>query len=207
LACHEAGYVSSREKVSVMDDIQALLRIVLGLGLDDKDLNTAHMAVRAIVVYIVTVAMVRLGKKRFMGRTTAFDVILGIMLGSIVSRAITGNAPFFPALVAAAVLLAMHSLFSWVAMHWHGFGAAIKGHSQVIVCDGEIDRREMRRAHMTERDLWEDLRGKSISRLEEVAEARLERNGGLSVIKAKQEPKIVEIRVANGVQTVRVKLG
>jgi uncharacterized membrane protein YcaP (DUF421 family) len=190
-----------------MDDIQALLRIVLGLGLDDKDFNMAHMAVRAIVVYIVTVAMVRLGKKRFMGRTTAFDVILGIMLGSIVSRAITGNAPFFPALVAAAVLLAMHSLFSWVAMHWHGFGAAIKGHSQVIVCDGEIDRREMRRAHMTERDLWEDLRGKSISRLEEVAEARLERNGGLSVIKAKQEPKIVEIRVANGVQTVRVELG
>jgi uncharacterized membrane protein YcaP (DUF421 family) len=65
----------------------------------------------------------------------------------------------------------------------------------------------MRRAHMTERDLWEDLRGKSISRLEEVAEARLERNGGLSVIKAKQEPKILEIRVADGVQTVRVELG
>ena len=190
-----------------MDAIEALLRTVLGLGLDEKDINLAQISVRAVVVYIVTVLMVRLGKKRFMGRTTAFDVILGIMLGSIVSRAITGNAPFFPALVAAAVLLAMHSLFSWVAMHWHGFGGAIKGHSQVLVCDGEIDRQEMRRAHMTERDLWEDLRGESISRLEEIAEARLERNGNLSVIKAKQEPKIVDIRVADGVQTVRVELG
>ena len=190
-----------------MDAIEALLRTVLGLGLDEKDINLAQISVRAVVVYIVTVLMVRLGKKRFMGRTTAFDVILGIMLGSIVSRAITGNAPFFPALVAAAVLLAMHSLFSWVAMHWRGFGGAIKGHSQVVVCDGEIDRKELRRAHMTERDLWEDLRGKSISRLEEVAEARLERNGSLSVIKAKQEPKIIDIRVADGVQTVRVELG
>jgi hypothetical protein len=59
------------------------------------------MALRAVVVYVVTVIIVRLGKKRFMGKGTAFDVILGIMLGSIVSRAITGNAPFFPALAAA----------------------------------------------------------------------------------------------------------
>ena len=64
----------------------------------------------------------------------------------------------------------------------------------------------MRKAHMSERDLWEDLRGKSISRLEEVAEATLERSGNLSVIKAKGEPKIVDIRVADGVQTVRVEL-
>ncbi len=60
---------------------------------------------------------------------------------------------------------------------------------------------------MTDKDLWEDLRGKSISRLEEVAEGRLERNGSLSVIKAKGEPKILDIRVAEGVQTVRIELG
>ncbi len=190
-----------------MDEVGLLVHQALGLSVAEKEITLAQMALRAIVVYLVTLLMVRLGKKRFMGRSTAFDVILGIMLGSIVSRAITGNAPFFPALVAAAVLLAMHSLFSWVAIHWHGFGGAIKGHSQVIVCDGKIDQREMRRAHMTERDLWEDLRGESISHLEEVAEARLERNGSLSVIKAKQEPKIVDIRVADGVQTVRVELG
>ena len=59
---------------------------------------------------------------------------------------------------------------------------------------------------MTEHDLWEDLRGKSISRLEEVAEARLERNGRLSVIRAQHEPKVVEIAVAEGVQTVRIEL-
>jgi hypothetical protein len=35
-----------------------------------------------------------------MGQGTAFGVILGTMLGSIVSRAITGNAPFLPALAA-----------------------------------------------------------------------------------------------------------
>ena len=53
---------------------------------------------------------------------------------------------------------------------------------------------------MSDRDLWEDLRSKSIADLNEVAEARLERSGSLSVIKAKSEPKVIEIAVAEGVR-------
>ena len=189
-----------------MDEIEGLLRLVLGLGLESKEINALQMGLRAVVVYVVTVLMVRLAKKRFMGRATAFDVILGIMLGSIVSRAVTGNAPFLPALVASAVLLVMHWVISASALRWHTFGGAVKGHSEVLVRDGQIDWTAMWRAHMTEHDLWEDLRGKNISNLEQVAEARLERNGQLSVIKAQQEPRVVEVRVAGGVQTVRVEI-
>jgi uncharacterized membrane protein YcaP (DUF421 family) len=190
-----------------MDDIAGFFRWLLGLGLESKELGIAQMALRAAVIYIVTVAMVRLGKKRFMGRATAFDVILGIMLGSIISRAITGNAPFGPALAASAVLIAMHWVFSWFALRWHAFGGLIKGHPELLIRDGEVDEGQMRKAHMSDRDLWEDLRGKSVSRLYEVSEARLERNGSLSVIKAKGGPKILEVRIADGVQTVRIELG
>jgi uncharacterized membrane protein YcaP (DUF421 family) len=189
-----------------MDDIGGLVRLALGLGAEAQDISVAQMALRAVVVYVVTVFVVRRGKKRFMGQSTAFDVILGIMLGATVSRAITGNAPFFPALAAGGVLVAMHWVFSAVAFRWHGFGTAIKGHSQVLVRDGEIDRTTMRRSHISERDLWEDLRGKGVSRLEQVAEARLERSGKLSVVKAKQEPKVIEVAVTEGVQTLRVEL-
>ena len=112
-----------------MNDIERLLQLVVGLSIDNKEIGVLQMAARAAIVYIVTVLIVRLGKKRFMGQATAFDVILGIMLGSIVSRAITGNAPFLPALAASAVLVGMHWLFSAIAMRWHGFGNAIKGHA------------------------------------------------------------------------------
>ena len=190
-----------------MDEIGELLQTGLGIGLDSHDINVLQMALRAVIVYVVTVAIVRLGKKRFMGQATAFDVILGIMLGSIASRVLTGNAPFAPALAASAVLVAMQSLFSWIAMRWHGFGWAIKGDDRLLVQDGEVDWRKMRAEHMTERDLWEDMRSKSVSRLEEVAEGRLERSGNFSVVKAKAEPKVVDIRIADGVQTVRIELG
>jgi uncharacterized membrane protein YcaP (DUF421 family) len=190
-----------------MDELEGLLRLALGSGAEDRQITAAQMALRAVVVYAVTVVVVRLGKKRFMGQGTAFDTILGIMLGSIVSRAITGNAPFFPALAAAAVLVAMHWVLSGVASRWPGFGTTFKGRSRVLVRDGEVDWRAMRKAHMSERDLWEDLRGKGVARLEQVAEARLERSGELSVVQARREPRVVEVEVAGGVQTVRVELG
>ncbi len=97
-------------------------------------------------------------------------------------------------------------LFSAIALRWRGFGPLVKGQPQVLIRDGAIDRRALRRAHMGERDLWEDLRAKGVARLEQVAEARLERSGELSVIRARPEPKIIEIAVAGGVQTVRVEL-
>ncbi len=189
-----------------MDEIASVLRSALGLGLESENITVLQMGLRAVVVYVVTVLMVRLAKKRFMGQATAFDVILGIMLGSIVSLAVTGNAPFAPALVAAAVLLAMHWLFSSIALHWHGFGLLIKDKPRVLVRDGQIEEATMRKAHMTEHDLWQDLRGEGLSNLKQVAEARLERSGKLSVIKGKPEPKLVEVTVQDGVQTVRIEI-
>jgi hypothetical protein len=58
-----------------------------------------------------------------MGEATAFD----LMLGSIISRAITGNAPLVPALAATATLIALHSVLTAVACRWHGLGEMIKG--------------------------------------------------------------------------------
>ena len=113
-----------------MDEIEGIVRLLLGLGIDSKEINAAQMGLRAVLVYVVTVLMVRLAKKRFMGRATAFDVILGIMLGSIVSRAVTGNAPFLPALVAAAALLVMHAMFSGIALRRHGQTAVLRALSR-----------------------------------------------------------------------------
>ena len=120
-----------------MDPVESFFRATLGIGLESKEIGVAQMALRAIVVYLVTTVFVRLAKKRFMSHATAFDVILGIMLGSVVSRAITGNAPFGPALAAAAALLATHWLLSALAFRWHGLGAALKGRPRLLVRAGE----------------------------------------------------------------------
>jgi uncharacterized membrane protein YcaP (DUF421 family) len=189
-----------------MNEIGNWIKVALGIGLESQQMEFWQMALRAVIVYVVTLAIVRLGKKRFMGKATAFDVILGIMLGSIVSRAITGNAPLVGSLAATATLIALHSMLTAVACRWHGFGEMIKGRPRVIVRDGRKDDEAMRIAHLTDRDLEEDLRRHGITSIKDIAEARLERNGDISLVKSKPEPKVVTVAVADGVQTVRIEL-
>ena len=189
-----------------MNEIGNWIKAALGIGLESQQMEFWQMALRAVIVYAVTLAMIRLGKKRFMGKATAFDMILGIMLGSIVSRAITGNAPLVPALAATAALITLHSALTAVACRWHGFGEMIKGRPRVLVQNGRKDEEAMRTAHLTNRDLEEDLRRHGMTSIEGIAEARLERNGDISIIKSKQEPKVITIAVADGVHTVRIEL-
>ena len=92
--------------VTIIEEIGEGVSLILGLG--TEELSLGQMTVRVPIVYITAVIVVRLGKKRFLGKNTAFDVIIGIMLGSILSRAITGNSPFFPTLAASFVLMGIH---------------------------------------------------------------------------------------------------
>lgn len=177
------------------------------LGLEgEKGLTALQMGARALVVYVVTLAIVRVGKKRFMGRATAFDVIVGIVLGSIASRAVTGNAPMVPTMTAAAVVMALHWGFSAAAVRWSLFGRIIKGRSRPLVVDGVADEDALCDAHMTTRDLMEALREQGVSEVAKVAQARLERDGSISVVRKTAEPKVVTVRVEDGVQTLRLEL-
>jgi uncharacterized membrane protein YcaP (DUF421 family) len=146
-------------------------------------LGVSHVALRAAVVFVVSIGMLKISDKRFMGKSTALDVMLGIVFGSTVSRAITGNAPFFPALAGGLVLVLLHRLFAAVAFRSHGFGKLVRGTNRLLVKDGEFRWVAMRRSHVTTHDLHEALRDKSEEpEVGRVKEAHLERNGEISVI-------------------------
>jgi uncharacterized membrane protein YcaP (DUF421 family) len=156
---------------------------LFGLSSKTEELGGWQMAARAFVMYVALLVVVRSGKKRFLGSATAFDVILVIMLGSIAARAITGGPPFFVSMLALAVLVFTHWVFSAIARDSQFFSGLIKGHSTVLIRNGKVDQRALRAAHMSGDDLEEDLREKGMDDPAKVAEARLERSGSLSVVK------------------------
>lgn len=86
-------------------------RTLLGIGLRPEQLNIGQAALRAVIVYVVALAIVRFGKKRFMARASPFDVIVGIVIGSTAARGITGNAPLSTAFGGVAVVVAYTGCF------------------------------------------------------------------------------------------------
>lgn len=171
-----------------MEQVKQSLNWLIGLELESKDLNVGHMALRALIVFTIAIVMLRIGDKRFMGRSTAFDVMLGIVFGSTVSRAITGNAAFFPTLGAALVLILLHWILAAIAFRSKGFGTLVKGQDRVLVRDGQLQHDALKKAHITEHDLQEALRnnGKEPD-IEQIKAAHLERNGDISIISKTDE--------------------
>jgi len=156
------------------------------LGPDGKatDLTLLQVSLRALVIFIIGLALVRIGDRRSLSEKTAFDAIFIVLIGSMLSRAINGTAPFFTTIAAGIVLMLIHRTCAFGACKSHAFGKLIKGRPVTLVRNGEMDRAEMRRALVSDHDLEEDLR--LDAKTEDVAGiriARLERSGDISFIK------------------------
>lgn len=166
-----------------MDTISSVAEALLGLSATKAEqISVLQVCARAVVVYAVLIGYVRLGKKRFLGQATAFDVILLIIIGSIASRAISGTAPFIASLAGTLTLILFHWVISYFAEFSPLVGLVAKGRDTILIKNGRVDRMALKSVHMSDDDLAEDLRQNGIADPKEVEEARLERSGKLSVI-------------------------
>ena len=154
------------------------------IGQDGGDITWWQMSVRAAIVFLFGLALVRAAGKRVFGKWTAIDIVISIVIGSNLSRALTGNAAFLETMVATAVLVALHSLLIAAGVRWPALGHLLKGRGVQLVEDGRADTRVMRRHGIGEHDLEEALRDAGLDDLSKVRAAYLERNGDISVLKA-----------------------
>jgi len=191
-----------------MGEIWETIRDAFALGEAPQSFSTIEMSLRAILVYLAGWAILRAGGNRFLGRETAFDIVLGFVLGSTLSRAINGSAPLFVTLAACALLVLLHQTLAWLTYRSHRFGLVMKGRAEPLIQEGEIIEHNLRRHQISRGDLEEALRlNGRVAEPGQVQEARFERNGDISVLEKKgKEPKIVEVQVREGVQVVRIEI-
>lgn len=182
------------------------LTFVFGADTPVQPLNWGQAAARAVVVYVIGVALIRIGKSRMLSRLSAADVLTGLVLGSLLSRGITGSASISGTASSCLALVAMHWLFTRIACHSTWFGDLVKGHGRLIVKDGKVLEGALAKHHLSRHDLEEQLRLRGIRSLDEVECAHKERSGEVSVIKRRGQPRVVDIAVEAGVQTVRIRI-
>jgi uncharacterized membrane protein YcaP (DUF421 family) len=167
-----------------MNALQNFFLVLLGPDGKATELTVLNISLRGFVIFVVGLALVRIGDRRSLAQKTAFDAIFIVLLGSMLSRTINGTAPFFVTIAGAVALMIVHRAFAFGACKSHWFGKLIKGQPITVVRNGEVDWEELKRALVSKHDFEEDLRldGKT----EDVATiqlARLERSGDISFIK------------------------
>ncbi|MBE0531144.1 MAG: DUF421 domain-containing protein [Rhodospirillales bacterium] len=162
-----------------------LFNQVFGSGTDGT-LTWAQMSARGVLISIYAIVLLRVSARRALGHDTAMDFVVAVIVGSALSRALTGNAALLPTLAAAAVIVGVHSLIAALAVHWGWLSRLAKGRPTRLIEAGKIDWRRARRALIGEGDLEEELRLHGVSGIEAVESAHLERNGRISIVKRSQ---------------------
>ena len=170
-----------------MNALQNFFLAVLGPDGKPTELSVLQVSLRGLVIFIVGLAIVRIGDRRSLAEKTGFDAIFIVLVGSMLSRAINGPSPFLTTIGAAVALMIIHRAFAFGAFKSHAFGRLIKGSPYTLVRHGDVDWKEMKRSLVSKHDLEEDLH--LDAKTEEIADikiARLERSGDISFIKKKQ---------------------
>jgi len=139
-------------------------------------------AARAVAVYVLILAVVRVLGKRTVGNFSAFDLLVALMLGEVVDEMIYGDVRFIQGTVAIVTIGALTYADSWLSYWDHGMEAVLEGKPTIVVKKGEFHRPGMREERMNEKDVLGALRIQGVRDMREVEYALVEHNGSVSVV-------------------------
>jgi uncharacterized membrane protein YcaP (DUF421 family) len=112
------------------------------------------------------------------------DNIITVLIGAILSKAVTGEVPFVPTIVACTAIVIIHRVFAWAGIHNKLFDRLIKGKSRILYENGVINKKNVEGSLIDENDILEGVRVNSnLGSIEETESIYMERNGEISVVK------------------------
>ena len=139
---------------------------------------------RAAVMYLFLLLVLRITGKRSIGQITTFDFVLLLIIGEASQQAMMGeDNSFTNAFLVIITLVGVEQLFSWGKQRWRLVDRATQGVPLIIVEDGKPLKDRMDRVQVDEADIMQAAREmQGLERMEQIKYAVLERNGALSII-------------------------
>jgi uncharacterized membrane protein YcaP (DUF421 family) len=109
------------------------------IGPDTGDATIAQLCFRAAILFLFGIVCIRIAGRRTFSQITPLDIIVAIIIGSNISRAMTGKAPFFGGLAATLVVVCCIACWPWRPCDWSPLARLMKGAPVVLVRDGVAD--------------------------------------------------------------------
>jgi uncharacterized membrane protein YcaP (DUF421 family) len=150
----------------------------------EHNVSLAQACARAVLIFFYGLALLRLSGRRTFADWSALDVLLSIIIGSNLSRALTGSVPLAGTLGASAVLVGLHVLLAHGVARSKGLSAVIEGEAIELGRNGSVDLKKRQRHMVSEGDLMEALRKEGIEDLRRTERIVLEASGEITVIKS-----------------------
>ena len=141
------------------------------------------IALRGIALFAFVYMLTRVIGRRELSSLQPFDLILLIVLGDTIQQGLTqDDYSITGAVIAVGTIASLQVLTSWGAFRFPWMRRALDGHPIVLVEDGKVIEKNLRRERLTVDDLTEQARANQVTSLDEVQWAIFEPSGSISFI-------------------------
>ena len=139
--------------------------------------------IRGIVIYLLLLVVMRISGRRTMAQMTAFDLVLLLIIAETTQQALLGDDfSITNAAILIVTLFAMDIGLAYLKRLLPGVGRILDGQPTVLIRDGEVDHRALRRARLDVNEIMASARARhGLERLDQVKHAVLETDSGVSI--------------------------
>ncbi len=139
--------------------------------------------IRTIILYFLVIFAIRIMGKRQIGDMQPGELVITILISEIAAIPIQDlHQPLATGVIAVFTLVFMEIAVSVITMKVLPLRRFFYGDSAIIIKDGKLDQKALKRLRVTGPDLLVVLRNQQIFDISQVAYAILETNGQLSVM-------------------------
>jgi uncharacterized membrane protein YcaP (DUF421 family) len=143
--------------------------------------------VRALIVYLFLLVILRLTGKRQFGQMSPFDLVLLLIISNAVQNSMNaGDNSLLGGLISALTLLALNYGFGYLTYFSRRTEYWVEGRAEVLIHNGRLNKNVLEREKITHEELMSALRREGVAAVDQVHFAILENDGRISVKKRKE---------------------
>ena len=138
---------------------------------------------RTLIIYISLLLAMRLMGKRQLGELELSELIVTVLVSDIAAHPLQDiGIPLLNGLLPIIILLCCELIISGVLVKSVKARVLLSGKPSILISDGVIDQKEMKKNRFTLNELTEELRNQSLLDISKIKFAILETSGKLNVI-------------------------
>lgn len=169
--------------------------------------------IRTVLLYVLIVFAVRVMGKRQLSELQPSELVVTLIIADIASIPMEDNSrPLLSGMVPMLILVALEIIVSVLMMKIPKFRKIVCGSPVMIIENGKLLQKEMKRLRITTEDLCVQLRQQGVFSLNDVEYCIAETNGNLSVLQKpdKRNPTAEDLDITiedTGIETVIINDG
>lgn len=144
--------------------------------------SLAELILRAVMLYLGILLLLRIVPRRTGGELATMDLLFVLLISEAATHSLGGYSTVTEGFVVILTLLALNYVINSLSYYFPAIEKLVSYPPLLVVKDGKLLRRNMRREFLTEEELMEHLRREGIADIREVKSAHVEADGHISFI-------------------------